>query len=186
MEKLDLKAQVGRYFAAREKNSVAGLVLLDACIKRVAEHRDWDALARFVARANMADVGPRVKRIIRAAFGDDLTYKADKKHETGGRFEMKWDGAYVLKNTYNIVEQAIADKNGWDSRILREKLHDVLPEKAKPELVVNEKLLDTMAEHMFKYLSDKVKDSHNTIRPGDVLARVHKLAAAKVVGEPNH
>lgn len=128
--------RVGDYWSSRHENGHIGLSLLNECILRAAsKNRDWDALARFVSRANMSNNKAKVVKIIRAAFGNDLTFKLDAKHPAGGVFVMKWEGAYPLagKNTYSIVKKAIENHKSWDDKDFLAELTKVLPDLPKVE-----------------------------------------------------
>lgn len=129
--KVKLFDQVGAYWDGRHENGRIGLMLLNECILRAAsKNRDWDALARFVSRANMSNNKAKVVKIIRAAFGNDLTFKLDAKHPAGGVFTMKWEGAYPLagKNTYSLVKKAIENHKSWDDKDFLAELSKVLPD----------------------------------------------------------
>ena len=79
MAQAKLFDRIGSYWDSRTANGRDGLILLDECIRRTAsKDRDWDALARFVARANMSNNAAKVKKIIRAAFGNQIVFKLDK------------------------------------------------------------------------------------------------------------
>jgi len=132
--------RIGNYFDSRHQNGVDGLVLLDECIRRTASaHRDWDALARFVSRANMSGSAAKVKKIVRAAFGNSLVFTTDKKHPAGGRFEMKWEGAFPLagSNTYGYVKKAIVDNKSWDDADLQKKISEIIPDLPKKDKSVD-------------------------------------------------
>ena len=157
--KENLLGDVVAYFATRDENGIAGLVLIDRCIRSTAVNRDWDGLSRFVTLANRAGHGNRVKKIIRAAFGDKLIYKVDKHHPTGGIFTMGWDAGkpFPLANTYSIVSKAVEDKTSWDSLAFTKALSEVLPAPVKPAPAVDEKATLAAAVHMYRYFDSKVK-----------------------------
>ena len=133
--------RIGTYFDGRHANGRDGLVLLDECIRRAAsKDRDWDALARFVSRSGASNSGAKVKKIIRAAFGNAMTYKADKKHKAGGTFTLSWDGPFNLagSNTYGAVRKAIADNKSWDDKDFLTALSKIVPDAPKAEKIVSE------------------------------------------------
>jgi len=147
--------RIGTYFDSRHANGVDGLVLLDECIRRTASvSRDWDALARFISRANMSGSATKVKKIVRAAFGNQLIFTADKKHPAGGRFEMKWEGAFPLSgsNTYGYVKKAIADNKSWDDADFQKKIGEVIPNLVKKEKVVDAAAQTTKAKTIVRSL----------------------------------
>lgn len=149
--------RIGSYWDARTANGAEGLVLLDECIRRVAsKERDWDALARFVARANMSNNAAKVKKIIRAAFGNDLTFKLDKNHPAGGRFTLGWQGAYALagKNSYSMVKKAIEHGKSWDDKAFLKDLNDVIPDLPKAEKTVDAAAQTKAAKAMAKKLAE--------------------------------
>lgn len=132
--------RIGSYWDSRTANGRDGLILLDECIRRTAsKDRDWDALARFVARANMSNNAAKVKKIIRAAFGNQIVFSLDKKHAAGGRFELKWEGPFNLQgsNTYSVVKRAIEQGKSWDDKAFLADLSKVLPEVPKPDKTVD-------------------------------------------------
>jgi hypothetical protein len=156
--KENLLGDVVSYFATRDANGIAGLVLIDRCIRSTAVNRDWSGLSSFVTLANRAGHGNRVKKIIRAAFGDKLIYKVDKHHPTGGTFVMGWDAGkpFPLANTYSIVSKAIEDKTSWDSLAFTKALSEVLPAPVKPAPAVDEKATLAAAVHMYRYFKAKI------------------------------
>lgn len=128
--------RVGDYWSGRHENGHIGLVLLNECIVRAAlKNQDWDALARFTSRALSTNNAAKVKKIIRAAFGNDMTFKVDKSHAAGGRFTLNWKGAYPLasKNTYSVVKKAIENHKSWDDKDFLAELTKVLPDLPKVE-----------------------------------------------------
>ena len=139
MAQAKLFDRIGNYWDSRQANGRDGLVLLDECIRRAAsKDRDWDALARFVARANVSSNAAKVKKIIRAAFGNNITFTLDKKHAAGGKFELKWEGAFPLSgsNTYTFVKKAIEQGKSWDDREFLKALGEVIPALPKKEKLI--------------------------------------------------
>lgn len=173
--------QVGQYWDARHTNGQVGLALLDQCIRRAAsKNRDWDALARFVTRAGNSGNRAKVVKIVRAAFGDKLTYKADAKHPAGGVFTMDWTGAFPLKesNAYTSVTKAIADSKSWDDRDFLKALSEVIPAKAKPPVVADAKATEKAAKHLTDYILAKVKEG---FKAGEIMAMVQANLKAQTV-----
>lgn len=149
--------RIGTYWDSRTANGREGLVLLDECIRRVAsKDRDWDALARFVARSNMSNNAAKVKKIIRAAFGNDLTFKLDNKHPAGGRFVLNWEGAYALagKNSYSMVKKAIEHGKSWDDKVFLKELGEVIPDLPKAAKTVDAATTTKAAKAMAKKLAE--------------------------------
>lgn len=135
-KEMSLEAMVKGYWTGRDKNSARGLALLDQCITRFAQHGDWDHLSRFVVSAIKVGQGPAVKRIIRVAFGNHVTFSPDSKHATGGKFvKVMWPGVsfpLAERNAYSIITKAVEQGMGWDSRAFQKALDDVLPKADKP------------------------------------------------------
>jgi hypothetical protein len=155
----NLLGEVSAYFTTRDANGVKGLVLLDRCIRATAENRDWDGLSRFVTLSARAGHANRVKKIIRAAFGDKLIYKTSKQHATGGTFVMGWEAgaAFPLGNTYSVVAKAIEDKTPWDSVAFTKALSEVLPAPVKPPAAKpDDKATLAAAVHMYRYFTAKI------------------------------
>jgi hypothetical protein len=153
MAELSLSSKVKAFWTKQHTAGHAGLQLLDACIQHTAEHRDWDALSRFMSASGVDK--PKIALIVKAAFGDAIEYKVDKKHETGGRFTLKWDGAFNLaaRNHYGIIAKGIADKKSFRSADFLKDLREAVgkPDPAKKEYLAQ-------LEDMLKYVSKKVKD----------------------------
>lgn len=182
-QKEKLFDRIGKYWDGRQQGSVAGLVLLDECIRRTAsKDRDWDALARFVARANMTGNRAKVVKIIRAAFGNSITYTTDKKHAAGGKFTLAWEGAFPLAgaNSYTHVKKAIADNKGWDDAAFLKALGEVIMAPEKRAREVDEKAAAKVAKHVTDYLVARMKEGFNV---GEVLDAVRKELLVAVVAK---
>lgn len=180
-KKKKLFDQVGDFWNGVDHSSALGLVLLDECIRRTAsKDRDWDALARFVARASMKGNRAKVVKIIRAAFGNSITYTTDKKHAAGGKFTLAWEGAFPLAgvNSYTHVKKAIADNKGWDDAAFLKALGEVILAPEKKAREVDEKAAAKVAKHVTDYLVARMKEGFNV---GEVLDAVRKelLVAVK-------
>ena len=170
--------RIGTYFDSRHANGVDGLVLLDECIRRTASaSRDWDALARFVSRANMSGSAAKVKKIVRAAFGNSLTFVMDKKHPAGGRFEMKWEGAFPLagSNTYGFVKKAIADSKSWDDADLQKKIGEIIPDLPKKDKSVDAAAQTIKAKAIVRSLLAAKEDGFEV---GPLMREIEALLAA--------
>lgn len=170
--------RIGTYFDARHSNGVEGLVLLDECIRRAAStSRDWDALARFVSRANMSGSAAKVKKIVRAAFGNSLTFTTDKKHPAGGRFEMKWEGAFPLagSNTYGYVKKAIADSKSWDDADLQKKIAEIIPDLPKKDKSIDAAAQTAKAKTLVRSLLAAKEDGFEI---GPLMREIETLLAA--------
>lgn len=185
---LDIQAQV--YWAGRKANGAEGLALLHACIERCAKHRDWDALSRFLVKAREHGQGTRVATIIRAAFGDKLTFKANSKHPTGGIFTLGWaaDKPFPLResNTYGAVREAVQKGMSWDDK----ELQKILPKPIKKERQATPEQKQKVVKHLKAY-TDKLKSDGFNV--GEILAMLQKELASSVLmggvqvnGEPNH
>lgn len=115
MTKISFAEKATKFWGQQDKSSAYGLTLLDGILNHVRVERDWDALAVFVSKSG-ADID-NVKRIIKAAFGDRLTFDAvrAKSHPTGVAFKMSWAKGDVIQfgNTYGMVTQAIAEGKGF-------------------------------------------------------------------------
>jgi len=178
---MSLESQVKGYWTRRDNNSVDGLALIDSCIKRFAEHGDWDALSRFYVGSLKVGQGPAIARIIRAAFGDKVKFHLDAKHDTGGKFSKKnWpDAVFPLheSNTYSLIAEAVANKQGWDHKVFQKSLMEAMP-KEKTQRVVSEESKKAVVKHLMTYTSKLVDDGFNV---GEIIARLQKeLAAAQV------
>lgn len=176
-KKPSLDTQVKDYFGRRVENGVEGLKLLVTCIERTAKHRDWDALARFMTLASKTESSrARVAKIVRAAFGDKLTYKSNPKHDTGGTMVMGWDGEFNLRasNAYGIVRDAVSKGKSWtDPAFLKE-----LPGPVAKAPTVSDAATEKKAKHLAKYLLDAERDGFSI---GDILAMAEKEVKAKHV-----
>ena len=85
-----LNASVKSFWTGQHTSGHRGLVLLNDTIHHCANTGDWTPMARFIAGAGMDR--SKIALIVRAAFGDQMAYKRDPKHECGGKFEKKWPG----------------------------------------------------------------------------------------------
>lgn len=170
-----LDQQVKDYFDTRKQNGHAGLVLLDQCIQRCAKHRDWDGLSRFIGLSVQSSSKSKVVKIVRAAFGNKLAWKANKKHDTGGQVAIMWEGAFPLSksNTYSLVTAAIAKGQSWDDRdFLKE-----LPGTDKPQRTVSAEAEAKTVKHLVKYLQEREAEGFAL---GAIMAAVQKeLVAGK-------
>ena len=182
--------RIGSYWDSRTANGRDGLVLLDECIRRTAsKDRDWDALARFVARANMSNNAAKVKKIIRAAFGNQIVFKLDKKHAAGGRFELKWEGPFNLQgsNTYSVVRKAIEQNKSWDDKAFLLELGKVLPEVVKPVKEIDDKEEEKIVAALAKKF---IELQQKGVNPQDIVRRAQAKFIAEigqpVKGEPAH
>lgn len=171
--------QVNNYWDARHTNGQVGLTILDQCIRRTAsKDRDWDALARFVTRSGASGNRAKVVKIIRAAFGDQLKFKADAKHPAGGVFSMGWEGAFPLResNSYNSVTTAIKDGKSWDDRDFQKALNEVLPQPAPKQVEVTAAATEKAAKHVSDYIVAKMKDGFSS---GEILKMVQATLKAQ-------
>lgn len=179
----DLGIRVRDYWKGREQNGNEGLRLLDSCIKQLADKNkaNWDPLARFVVASMVSNNRAKVVKIIRAAFGNDVSFKLDKKHAAGGTFTIGWKGneGYVLKNTYALIQRTIDEGKGWDDAKFLKELTGMLPEVVKKKPVYEgeaaEKAVKAAAKHIADSLKAKVEQGLST---GDILAEVERLLKA--------
>ena len=159
-ESKKLSARVDGYFSGREKNSAYGLVLLDRCINRFADHGDWDALARFYMASLKTGQSTPIRRVIRAAFGDHVTFAKDSKHDAGGKFtKVNWPGdgkTFPLgqSNAYSVVRSAIQANLGWDSKVFIKKLDEVLDKPLPKPKTVSPETQTKEAKALAKKLGD--------------------------------
>lgn len=176
-----LESQVKGYWTRRDKNSVQGLVLVNKCIQRFAEHGDWDHLARFYVGALKVGQGPAIGRIIRAAFGDKVKFKLNAKHSAGGQFSKhNWpDAVFPLheSNTYSLISEAIAANQGWDHKAFQKTLMEAMP-KEKAKRVASEESKAKVVKHLVAY-TDKLKEDGFNV--GEILERLQKELVAKTV-----
>lgn len=174
--------RIGTYWDGRKANGVEGLALLDECIRRTAsKDRDWDALARFVSRANESNNAAKVKKIIRAAFGNALVFQLDKKHPAGGRFTLTWEGPFPLakSNSYGLVRDAIAKGVSWDDKGFLAELGKVIPSLPEKKKEVTEKATAKAADHLFKYIVERQAEGFDiSAIMADVQSRLKAKAAA--------
>lgn len=174
VKKPSLDVQVKDYFVRRSENGAEGLKLLVMSIERTAKHRDWDALSRFITSALQSSSRAKVVKIVRAAFGDKLTYKSNPKHDTGGTIVMGWEGEFNLagSNTYGLVRAAAAAGKSWDDRdFLKE-----LPGPVKKDREVSAVATEKAAKHLAKYLMDRESEGFNT---GEILSKAMAEIKAK-------
>jgi hypothetical protein len=176
-----LDAQVKDYFGRRVENGVEGLKILVTCIERTAKNRDWDALSRFMTLAGKSESSrARVVKIVRAAFGDKLTYKSNAKHDTGGTMAMGWEGAFPLSqsNTWGIVRDAANKGLSWtDPAFLKE-----LPGPTAKARTVDAAATEKAAKHLAKYLLEREAEGFTI---GDILSMADaEIRAKRVESKP--
>jgi hypothetical protein len=151
-------AEVQTYWANRKANGAEGLKLLHKCIEDTAKHRSWDGLSRFFTLAKKHGQGPRVALIIRAAFGDKLTYKANAKHPTGGEFIIGWDSSAPFNlrgnNVYPIIMESIDKGEGWDSASVNKLLREKVAKPTKPAKIVDAETQTKAAKALAKKLAE--------------------------------
>lgn len=176
-KKPSLDVQVKDYFGRRVENGVEGLKILVQCIERTAKHRDWDALSRFMTLAAKTESSrARVVKIVRAAFGDKLTYKSNSKHDTGGTMIMGWEGEFNLRgsNTWGIVKAAAEKGLSWTDPAFLKELPGATPKAPTVDAAATEK----KAKHLAKYLLEAEAAGFSI---GDILAMAEKEVKAKHV-----
>jgi hypothetical protein len=168
----NLNKRVGQYWTNRSKMDSNGLVLLDETINNLVANQNWDPLSRFVSRSAALNAQDRSKvmAVIRAAFGDQIIYKKDTDHPTGGRITMKDKRPFAelkLLNSYGVVKQAIEKNKGFRDADMHKELKAVAPVRERKEVDV---------EKAAKHLVDYMKKAN--VPTGLVLAEVQKMLAA--------
>ena len=183
---------VDLYFKGAQRNAATGLVLLDKLIHRVASKDcDWDGLSRFIVLSGATGDAGKVKKIVRLAFGDSLTFAYSKTHATGGKITHKWKGneGFVLGNGYNAVTDAIQNKDdkgrpqpiGWNDKAFLKSLDAKLAPKVQKKREVTDKASAAVEKHISDYLIARMAEGFNI---GEILDRAQAtLAAAKVARE---
>lgn len=186
-----LNKRVGQYWTNRQKLDTSGLTLLDECIHNLTDNQNWDPLSRFISRASALNGNDRtrVMGVIRAALGDQVSYKRDANHPSGGKMSTRNGLAWAdvtLLNSYGVVQQAIEDKRGFRDADMHKAIKEQQPAPAPKDADV-----EKSAKHIVKYLSGL-----KGVKPGLILHEVEKMmkaaavASAPVVldekGEPNH
>jgi hypothetical protein len=168
------------FWDARGKSDKTGLTLLDEAITHLAEHNNWDNLSRFISRAgalNATDRG-KIVAVVRAAFGDQVSYKKDAAHPTGGKIKVKDDKQPVLLNSYGEVRVAIEKGKGFRDADMHKKLREMEKGAAPPPPVAD---VERSAKHIVKYIQGL-----SGVTPGLVLHEVEKMlkAAAATAAKP--
>lgn len=179
-----LDAQVKTYWQDRSASGVLGLKLLVTCIERTAKYRDWDALSRFITQAgDNESARSKVVKIVRAAFGDSLTYKVNSKHDTGGTIVMGWEGSLDLSksNTYGHVRDAARNGLSWHDKEFLKLLPGPTPKAKDVNAVAHEKA----GQHLAKYLLQREAEGFTI---GDIIAQmqaeIKKAHAEKAAKAP--
>lgn len=180
-KKPSLDSVVIDIFKRRGENGAEGLKALVMCIERTARFRDWDALSRFITLAGKTESARgRVAKIVRAAFGNHLTYKSNSKHDTGGTIVMGWEGAFPLSqsNTWGLVRAAAeAGKTWYDPAFLKE-----LPGPTRKLKTVDAAAELKAVKHLAKYLHERESEGFSV---GAILAGLQsELAKDKVQSKP--
>ena len=186
-----LAQRVSNFWKAQDRSAAFGLSLLHDCLVNVRDHRDWDALASFVGKSG-SDID-NVKRIVRAAFGDRLTFNAKKakNHPTGVAFDMSWkDGEVVqFSNTYGMVQQVL-DHNSNDANKVKRGFRDVALHKelkktfAKPKVEHNrEELIELLAKATLAKMEGADMGIHDLLKAVEAKATALKKAADQKAAE---
>lgn len=173
-----LKSKITSFFDSRDRSGREGLRLLDVCIQRAAsQSRDWDGLARFFHRVQGTSQLGIAKKVIRAAFGSKLSYKANAKHDAGGTFTIGWEGSFNLIDspTYKVVAAAITANEGWDSKAFNLRLNDTLPKIEAAPRKVTQEATDKAVKHLLDYTKRIRGEGFNI---GEIMAAVQKQLAA--------
>lgn len=158
----NLTKQVKSIWTQRGTQDKRILEVLDQCIHQLAgEANNWDPLARFLALASAhnAGDGARCKAIMRAAFGDQITYDKDKDHACGGRIKPKGGLTFadvnINMNTYSVVHEAVHGdvRKGFRDAVMHKTLREQ-EGKVKAEPKVQE--IDALGKHIAKYLKGRM------------------------------
>jgi hypothetical protein len=184
LEGKSLDSKIKAYFLSREKSGRQGLQLLDVCIQRTAsQSRDWDGLARFLSASARTGQVDKVRKIIRAAFGDKLKWVASAKHPAGGKFIIGWDGSFGLLNspTYALITKAIEQGMGWDDKAFNKILSDAMPTVKKARDGKSPEQVAKVVKHLATYTEKLKADGFDV---GEVIAALQKELASKVVSKP--
>ena len=176
MAKMNFVDQVNDYWGRRSANGAEGLALVVKLMTRFADHGDWDALARFVIKAGQHGQGDKVKKIIRAGFGNHVTFKVNAKHPAGGEFiKQGWNGEkFPLRqsNTFGVVKAAVEKGLSWDDRAFQKEL----PGADKKTRTASEEATKKVVKHLQTYCDKLAADGFNV---GEVLVALQKELAAK-------
>lgn len=193
----NLTAATKRVWDKRGANEREVMDVLDRCIQQFAGAKNWSNLSLFISTSSKANANDRSKimAIVRAAFGDQIIYKKDAAHKTGGRITMKDNRPFndlVLLNSYGVVAEAMQRKDnkgnvcsvGFRDADMHKKLKEQQPAPAPKNADV-----EKSAKHIVKYLSGL-----KGVKPGLILHEVEKLLKAAAAtapavvenGEPNH
>ncbi len=189
MEKLNLAERANKFWNEADKKDGEGLSLLNALLEHVRVKRDWDALAVFLGRStNTAGAEADIKRIIKAAFGDRLTFDAAraKKHPTGVAFKMAWAEGDVVQfgNAYGDVKAAIEQGKGFRDATLQKKLKAIFaPPKVDKDF---EQLVEMIAKNALAKAKAVDKDVHQLMKAAEakidtILKEAAQKEAAKVI-----
>jgi hypothetical protein len=183
----NLTKQVKSIWTQRGTQDKRILEVLDQCVHQLAgEANNWDPLARFLALAtahNAAD-GSRCKAIVRAAFGDQITYKVDKNHACGGRITPKqgltFNDVNINMNTYSVVHEAVHGeiRKGFRDAAMHKAIRE---QEGKVKADPKPKELDALAKHVAKYLTGRMPEG---VTIEMLMKAVTTEMATKVVGEP--
>lgn len=180
MTKLSLASKAANFWKGRDKSGVYGLTLLVQCLEHVKNNRDWDALAVFVG-ASGADM-PDVKRIIKAAFGDRLTFDAAKAktHPTGVAFKMAWGAQDTVQfgNLFAFVSQAVEKGRPFNDIELQKALKSAF---AAPKVEKdNAQLIELLAKAAISKSKEGDMDLHVLFKAAEAKAQtILKEAAQK-------
>lgn len=193
MANLNLIQRINKLGTAADKVGKEGLTTLVEAMENIsafdkngAPARDWDALAHFCAvfQRREGDFSA-IKRIIRAAFGKQLSMAKDPKHPSGWRFNFTEacaggkKGAPVWDNQGRSVIFAAIDKgHGFNASELQKPLKDMLKEEPVAK-VWDEKRVEAAAKRLAKQVE-------NEGLPIDILlAKVKEIMKAEAAMNQN-
>lgn len=170
----NLTTTVKTWWKNRERSATKGLVHMVATIHQIAGRdengdplRNWDPAATLLGLMGAdSNEGIHYRRILRAAFGNQITLRKDDKHETGFRFIFTDKipdgpkGAPVIRNTFGLVQQAAERGVAFNSSNFQKKLKEALDEAEPrtPQLWDEKK-----AEKAVRNLLEKAEKEHFSV-----------------------
>lgn len=160
------------WWSNREKSATKGLAHMVTTVNEITKKdsngdpvRNWTPAATLLGLMGAdSNEGIMYRRILRAAFGAQITYRKDDNHASGYRFiftEKIPDGpkgSPVIRNTFGMVMQAAEKGVPFNSKSFQKKLSDHLKEAegaSTPQIWDDKK-----AEKAVSNLVERAKKDH--------------------------
>lgn len=135
--------QVKAFLRSHKGHTQKALVLVQAGIDHMFEHKDWTGLAMLIMQTE-GRMGKQVRAIVAECCGG-VTMRTDKKHDLGLRFELDDNAGPTEK--MGVLRDLVAD----GETIFSDRVEQGLLGKEKVEPTT--KTIEEVRNHVHKYLA---------------------------------